>query len=127
MHAQAPVKTAARMYNKLQDDHAQELVPRPAANVDAIRCTHACTYESMPLHVCIPTIRCGITAATPSGVVADLAKLQQLAPELTIARTKNGWRGGYEHDAARSARYHYAALLTNLVYRPHSTHIHVQY
>ena len=94
----APVKKAARMYNKLEDDHRNEMVPRSAANVDVIRC--------------------GITASTPEAVVADFAAVAQLEPVISICRVKNGWADDDAHSAVRASRYHYASLLVNVLFRP---------
>lgn len=88
----APVKTMLRMAAKLRGDHLNNEAPRPAANVD--------------------TIRCGIQCRTPE----DLERVYHAinaAFDGGVRRVKNG----YSPDVDPSKAFHYRGLLMNIEWK----------
>lgn len=94
----APVKGDQRMRNKAlsEEDHALQPRPRPALNIDCVRC--CATFEQ------------------PQALIACIESLKE---KFKVIRVKNGFA---LDEAAAAQGYHYRSLMLNLLYEPGITY-----
>lgn len=114
-HSAAPVKTMLRMMAKLRSDHMENEAPRPAANIDTIRCGVACATPEDLQRTYVWSSHMGRTREWCCAQFADVraaCRYEAVVKEFDgkVARVKNG----YSPSADPSVSFHYRGLLMNI-------------